>query len=344
MHRKLAVFALLVAAPLAAPAVGQDWTKSKWGPADEIGAANYITPELVVKAAQLVKTGKTYALGIETNSKTPAYPPRGFKITIVQPGRRAFRAWVRARPPTTTISSMAGSASAARSTASATSAWSTSTTTATSSPTLPMPAASRSSAQKRSRRIVARGVLLDMAAHFGTDIVKEGTAFNTKEIEEVAKKQGVEIRQGDVVLFHTGWIGLIGKDDKRYNAGEPGLGVDGAKYLAGKGVVAVGADTWGLEAVPFETKNIFEVHQILLPMNGTYILENMNTGAAGRRQGLRVPVRSRRAEDHWRGAGHHQPHCHPLSRGGPVPAGSPELPALVLLRNNSVRVAVEQAG
>jgi hypothetical protein len=31
----------------------QDWTKSKWGPTDEIGAANYITPELVVKAAQL---------------------------------------------------------------------------------------------------------------------------------------------------------------------------------------------------------------------------------------------------------------------------------------------------
>ena len=141
-----------------------------------------------------------------------------------------------------------------------------------------MPAASRSSARKRSRRIVARGVLLDMAAHFGTDIVKEGTAFNTKEIEEVAKKQGVEIRQGDVVLFHTGWVGLIGKDDKRYNAGEPGLGVDGAKYLVGKGVVAVGADTWGLEVLPFETKNIFEVHQILLPMNGTYILENMNTG------------------------------------------------------------------
>ena len=147
-----------------------------------------------------------------------------------------------------------------------------------SSPTLPMRAVSRSSAQKTFCRIVARGVLLDMAAHFGTDIVKEGTAFNTKEIEEVAKKQGIEIRQGDVVLFHTGWIGLIGKDDKRYNAGEPGLGVDGAKYLASKGVVAVGADTWGLEVVPFETKNIFEVHQIPLPMNGTYILENMNTG------------------------------------------------------------------
>jgi kynurenine formamidase len=125
--------------------------------------------------------------------------------------------------------------------------------------------------------LVSRGVLLDMAAHFGTDVVKEGTAFNTKEIEEVAKKQGIEIREGDVVLFHTGWASLIGKDNARFGAGEPGLGVEGAKYLAGKGVVAVGADTWGLEVLPFETNNVFEVHQILLAMNGTYILEVINT-------------------------------------------------------------------
>jgi kynurenine formamidase len=127
--------------------------------------------------------------------------------------------------------------------------------------------------------LVARGVLLDMAAHFGTDVVKEGTAFNTKEIEAVAKKQGVEIRQGDVVIFHTGWVSLIGKDNTRYGSVEPGLGIDGAKYLVGKGVVAVGADTWGLEVVPFETKTVFEAHQILLAHNGTYILENMNTAA-----------------------------------------------------------------
>jgi kynurenine formamidase len=278
MHRKLAVFALLVFAPLAAPAVGQDWTKSKWGPNDEIGAANYITPELVVKAAQLVKTGKTYALGIETNSKTPAYPPRGFKITIVQPGQAGIPGlgpskttynddiidgWVGVGSQIDGLGHIGvehvyynGNKLADFADASGL----------------------KKLGAEKIPPIVARGVLLDMAAHFGTDIVKEGTAFNSKEIDEVVKKQGVEIGQGDVVLFHTGWVGLIGKDDKRYNAGEPGLGVDGARYLTSKGVVAVGADTWGVEAVPFETKNIFEVHQILLPMNGTYILENMNTG------------------------------------------------------------------
>ncbi|NDE18668.1 cyclase family protein, partial [bacterium] len=44
------------------------------------------------------------------------------------------------------------------------------------------------------------------------------------------------------------------------------------------GVVAVGADTWAVEAIPFENgAGVFEVHQILLPMSGTYILENINT-------------------------------------------------------------------
>ena len=60
--------------------------------------------------------------------------------------------------------------------------------------------------------------------------------------------------------------------------GEPGLGVSGAQYLAGLGVVAVGADSWGVEVIPFENKTeMFPVHQILLAKNGIYIMENVNT-------------------------------------------------------------------
>src|ERR1700682_5872231 len=68
-------------------ASAQDGPKSKWGPNDEIGAANYMTPDIVMKAAGLIKTGKTYGLGIETNSKTPAFPPRTFKVLVLQPGQ-----------------------------------------------------------------------------------------------------------------------------------------------------------------------------------------------------------------------------------------------------------------
>ena len=119
-------------------ASAQDWTKSKWGPNDEIGAANYMKPELVVKAAGLVKTGKTYALGIPVDSTTPAYPPRAFKITVVQPGQAGSPGL---GPSKTTYNDdllEGGSALAASSTGLATSAWSTSITTATSLPISPI--------------------------------------------------------------------------------------------------------------------------------------------------------------------------------------------------------------
>lgn len=275
-HLTLSISAVLLAAA-ATTAQAQDWTKSKWGAADEIGAANYMTPELAVKAAQLVKTGKTYALGIPVDSKTPAYPPRGFKVTIVQPGQAGIPGL---GPSKTTYNDDiiegwvgVGSQIDGLGHIGVEHVYYNGNKLAD----FADPTGLKKLGVEKIPPIVARGVLLDMAAHYGVDVVKEGTAFNVKEIEDVAKKQGVEIRQGDVVLFHTGWISLIGNDDKRYNAGEPGLGAEGAKYLTGKGVVAVGADNWALEVLPFESKNIFEVHQILLAMNGTYILENMNT-------------------------------------------------------------------
>ena len=40
----------------------------------------------------------------------------------------------------------------------------------------------------------------------------------------------------------------------------------------------VGADTANFEVIPFENgAGVYEVHQILLPLNGIHILENMNT-------------------------------------------------------------------
>src|SRR5690606_10205906 len=116
------------------------------------------------------------------------------------------------------------------------------------------------------------------ARHFETDMVSEGTAFNRAEIEAAARAQNVQIRRGDVVLFHTGWMQLLGVDDARFISRQPGPGVEGARYLAQLGVVAVGADTPALEVIPFEDPaRMFAVHQTLLAKEGVYILESMNT-------------------------------------------------------------------
>src|SRR5688572_14762904 len=64
---------------------------SKWGPNDQIGNLNYVTPEKTLAAVRLVTRGKAYRLGIETNKDTPAYPPRTFAITVLQPGQAGGR-------------------------------------------------------------------------------------------------------------------------------------------------------------------------------------------------------------------------------------------------------------
>ena len=63
-----------------------------------------------------------------------------------------------------------------------------------------------------------------------------------------------------------------------YGDTPPGIGVEGAAFLADQGVVAIGADTSGLEVGPSEDPDqVFPVHQLLLVERGVYILENMNT-------------------------------------------------------------------
>jgi kynurenine formamidase len=283
-YRQLHQVGWLVGVGLAAlawtmPAHAQQNCASKFGPGDQVGNLNYVTPEKTLGATKLVTRGKAYRLGIETNKNTPAYPPRTFSLTVLQPGQAGgttlgpnklsgnddiITGWVGVGSQLDGLAHIGidnvyynclkgGEIAQADG--------------MTKLGIEQVPA------------IATRGVLLDMAGFLGTDPVKEGTAFNRPEIEGAMKKQGVtSIERGDVVLFYTGWTKLIGKDNKRYNGGEPGLGVEGAKYLASLGVAMIGADTWGLEVVPFEKgAGVFEVHQILLPMNGTYILENMNT-------------------------------------------------------------------
>ena len=252
---------------------------SKFGPSDEIGAANNLSPAKTLAAAKLVTTGKAYRLGIETNKDTPAYPPRTFQVIVLQPGQSGgaslgptkttynddiINGWVGVGSQIDGLGHIGIDGVYYN---------------CNKGVDFAQPDGLKKLGVEKIPAIATRAVLLDMVGYFGQDPVKEGTAFNRAEIEGALKKQAIAaIEKGDVVLFYTGWTKLIGKDNKRYNAGEPGLGVDGAKYLASLGVVAIGADTWGLEVVPFEKNTgVFEVHQILLPMNGIYILENMNT-------------------------------------------------------------------
>jgi kynurenine formamidase len=275
---KAAFAALLIAS---ASAAGQTPcpTASKFGPADQLGNVNYITAEKTLAASKLVTSGKAYRLGIETNKDTPAYGTRKFAITVLQPDQAGGASL---GPTKTTYNDDiitgwvgVGSQLDGLGHAGIDSLYFNCTKAAD----FVGADGLRKFGIENVPAIATRGVLLDMAGYFNTDMVKEGTAFNRAEIEGAMKRQGIRsIEKGDVVLFYTGWLKLIGKDNKRYISSGPGLGRDGARYLASLDVAMVGMDTSNFEVIPFENgAGIYEVHQILLAMNGIHILENMNT-------------------------------------------------------------------
>jgi kynurenine formamidase len=274
-----AISALLLLVATGTHAQAPCQTASKFGPTDQIGNLNHVTPAKTLAATKLVTKGKSYRLGIETNKDTPAYPPRTFAVTIVQPGQNAGGT---IGPTKTTynddlITGWAGVGSQLDGLGhiGIDNLYYNCNKGAEFAQTDGL----KKLGVEHVPAVATRGVLLDMAGYFKTDIVKEGTPFNRAEIEGAMKRQGIKsIEQGDVVLFYTGWLKLLGKDNQRFGSVAPGLGRDGARYLASLGVAIAGSDTWSFEVVPFEKDaGIFEVHQILIPLNGIHILENINT-------------------------------------------------------------------
>ena len=275
-----------VLALVASAAYGADWHPSKHGADDTLGAINHLSTEKVIEAAKLVKTGKTYPLGVVTGWQTPAYPPRHYAITIIQPGFHngptmganlatgnddLLYTWMGIGSQIDGLGHM-GINHVYYNGLTPEEFVTPKGLTALSIEKLPP--------------IVSRGVLLDMTRHFDQNPLPAGTAFNEAEIKAQASAQGVAIGKGDVVLFNTGWQSLAGVDNEAFMAGEPGLGLGGAKYLASLDVVAVGADTWGLEVLPGEDETlVFPVHPELLAKNGIYILENMNVGELAKDEG-----------------------------------------------------------
>ena len=81
-----------------------------------------------------------------------------------------------------------------------------------------------------------------------------------------------------MVLIHTGGGALWNKDNTKFGATEPGIGIAAGQMLVDAEVVVVGADTWGVEVMPNPDATLSApVHQLFLARNGIYLHENLIT-------------------------------------------------------------------
>jgi kynurenine formamidase len=124
-----------------------------------------------------------------------------------------------------------------------------------------------------------RGILLDIPALKGTDVLAPGTPISADDLEKAAKRQGVAVGKGDVVLIRSGWP-IYWNDLETFlghRGGVPGPDESAAEWLAERQTRITGAETIAYEWIPPERGHaLLPVHRILLVEAGIHIIEVMN--------------------------------------------------------------------
>jgi len=236
------------------------------------GMAGTITPEQVRYGAGLITQGKVYQLGIVTGPETPAWGDRAFEMQVIELGEFGSNKLTGHDDRVIThigIGSQidgfghVGINGVHYGGIKAEDIYAEDGLEMYGTHNIPP--------------IATRGVVINIAKHFGGEVLEPLTRYGAADIRAAAEAQGVEVRPGDVVLLHTGWLSRI-DEPEIFGTRQPGINVDGARYLAERGVVAVGSDTPGLESdAPYEDGAAFPVHALLLAEKGIHILENINT-------------------------------------------------------------------
>ena len=127
--------------------------------------------------------------------------------------------------------------------------------------------------------ILRRGLFFDVARLLGTDALADHFAITPEHLDAIVNRQGLEVREGDVILLRTGW-GRHWHDAHRYTTGGKGVHVvapgpeePAARWLSSRRVFAAGSDTLAFERVP---SSDMPVHVHLLVESGIHIIENLN--------------------------------------------------------------------
>ena len=125
--------------------------------------------------------------------------------------------------------------------------------------------------------IIARGVLLDVAGMHGVDELEAGYGITPQDLQDTVAKQGVELRKGDVVLVRTGRM-RAWPDFDGYLQRPPGITLPSAKWLCEEaGAMCIAGDSIGLEVMPWDEPDAFlPVHAYMFATAGAQIIEVVN--------------------------------------------------------------------
>jgi len=281
-----------------APALAQADCKtlippSPFGPDDQIGATNRITPEVTKAAAAEIQTGVVTPMAFNLVDGIPLFGTRFTKTVLTSfatmPGAEFGKNKLSYMEDTYLSQSHVGTHIDGMGHIGVQDCYYNQT---------PMGKYVTQNYLKRLgleniKNFATRGVIIDAVKVFQaanklksnpackTPCLDAGTVITEADLQAGLKMYNVTLREGDAVFINTGWNDLFQQypaQNAVYNKGEPGISKSAAKWLASQKVVAVGADNFAVEVLPGEdSTEAFPVHQILLPNNGIHIIENVRT-------------------------------------------------------------------
>lgn len=274
-------------------AIGKELSNwGRWGPTDERGTLNFITPEKLIEAARLVRKGKVISLAIPFGAKGVQTGLYGRNNPIhlmsfdggdehVMKGKNGVRFAddyvimpLQCATQWDALSHF----------------WYDSQLyNGYSSKEISSMGARRLSIERVKEGIVSRGVLLDVAHHRGVKWLDPGHAIKPAELDEVAAAAGVTIGSGDIVLVRTGWRRKFIEEQDRiaWHHAQPGLSWECARWLHDKEVAAVCSDNVGIDVQPDELEDYnAPIHMLCLRDMGMMLgeifdLEDLSTDCAG---------------------------------------------------------------
>lgn len=281
--------------------IGQTRAKGPWWPSphgarDQAGNSNYVTPEKIMKALRIPKTGQVYELGRIYEGSMPQFGSRPYYLSVVpartpqKEGEQSghtdyFNGYIGQMG--TQFDALGHIGRVVR------------TAEGTLTPVYYNGFTEEELTGRNhglgglealgvehAKPIITRGVLIDVAAYKGVPVLDSRYEVTAADLRGALAKQGIaedRIERGDAILLNYGWA-IYWDNPQKYNdgrfgvgenRGSPGLGVGAAQWLTSKGVVMVGADSCCVQAMPSLQPEVHNVHHELL-FGGVYILENMD--------------------------------------------------------------------
>lgn len=267
-------------------ASGPWWPHPIWGAEDQAGASNWITPEKVLEAVRLVKTGKVYEIGQVYEKGMPIFGQRTYTLLSPASPTYAFPTGNRLVGNDEFLCTEIGQVGtqfdglghAGMRMKMADGIEQDVYYNGFTGAEMYSPYGLQRLGIEHVKPILTRGIMIDVAGYKGVTNLPARYEVTLADVRGALARQGLsenDLRPGDALIFRYGWS-RFWQDPATYDANPPGIGLEVARWVAERKASMVGSDQSGTEVQPSaDQSQAYPVHQELMMKNGIFNLENL---------------------------------------------------------------------